>query len=148
MRSAPLYPMLRKILLVGLVLFLTSAGAVAAERPARLLVLTDVENEPDDSESLVRLMLYANTIDLEGLVATTSIHMQTGLAPESIHRVIDAYGRVLASLDMTQEGIIDHPLPQAREVTPYGRWGDGILLVILALMGGCLAVGRTRAGRS
>src|SRR5689334_13820932 len=61
-----IYPMLKKILLVGLGLFLSVAVAAAAERPARLLVLTDVENEPDDSESLVRLMLYTNVIDLEG----------------------------------------------------------------------------------
>jgi hypothetical protein len=96
--------MLMKIFFVGLVLFISSAGAVAAERPARLLVLTDVENEPDDSESLVRLMLYANVIDLEGLVATTSIHMQTGLAPESIRRVIDAYGQVRTNLLVHEPG--------------------------------------------
>jgi apolipoprotein N-acyltransferase len=40
---------------------------------------------------------------------------------------------VLVSLDMQQEGIIDHPLPMARDITPYGRWGDWVLLVLLAV---------------
>lgn len=68
-------------------------------------------------------------------------------ANTGVSAVIDAYGRVLASLDMMEEGIIDHPLPQAREPTPYGRWGDGMLLLVLVLMGVCLAVGRKRVGR-
>jgi len=70
------------------------------------------------------------------------------VANTGVSAVIDAYGRILASLDMMEEGIIDHPLPQAREATPYSRWGDGILLVVLALMGGCLVVGRTRGSRT
>src|SRR6478752_3094674 len=90
--------MLKKTLLVGLLLCLPSVSAFALEKPARLLVLTDVENEPDDTESLVRLMLYTNEIDVEGLVATTSIHMRARPAPESIHRVINAYGQVRANL--------------------------------------------------
>ncbi len=95
--------MLKRILSVVCALVLTLV-AVAAEKPARLLVLTDVENEPDDSESLVRLMLYSNEIDLQGLVATTSVHMKTGLAPESIRRAIDAYGKVRANLLLHEPG--------------------------------------------
>ena len=70
------------------------------------------------------------------------------VANTGVSAVIDAYGRVLASLDMMEEGIIDHPLPQARAATPYGRWGDGVLLVLLALMGGSLVFGGTRIGRT
>ena len=38
----------------------------------RLFVLTDIENEPDDAQSMVRLMTYSNQLEIEGLVATTS----------------------------------------------------------------------------
>ncbi len=62
-------------------------------------------------------------------------------ANTGVSAVIDAYGRVLVSLDMMREGVIDHPLPQAREPTPYGRWGDGSLLVVLAFLAGALFVG-------
>ncbi|MBB5730768.1 hypothetical protein FHS99_003275 [Sphingomonas prati] len=59
----------------------------------RLLVLTDIEADPDDTQSLIRLLLYANEIDIEGLVATTSVHQKTRLAPESIRRLIGEYER-------------------------------------------------------
>jgi apolipoprotein N-acyltransferase len=62
-------------------------------------------------------------------------------ANTGVSAVIDAYGRTLASLDMMQEGIIDHRLPAAREATPYSRWGDGVLFVVLALLGGGLLIG-------
>jgi apolipoprotein N-acyltransferase len=55
-------------------------------------------------------------------------------ANTGISAVIDAYGRVLASLDMEQEGIIDHRLPAARAPTPYSRWGDWTLLVMVAFL--------------
>ncbi len=48
--------------------------------------------------------------------------------------MIDAYGRVLASLEMQQDGVIDHRLPPAREATPYGRWGDWTLLALVAFL--------------
>jgi apolipoprotein N-acyltransferase len=62
-------------------------------------------------------------------------------ANTGVSAVIDAYGRILASLDMMQDGVVDHPLPQAREPTPYGRWGDGSLLAVLAFLVGGLFVG-------
>ena len=68
-------------------------------------------------------------------------------ANTGVSAVIDAYGRVLASLDMAQEGIIDHRLPPAREATLYNRWGDGVLLVVLAILGAGLCVGRLSSNR-
>ena len=41
----------------------------AAERP-RLAVLTDIGADPDDQQSMIRLMVYANEFDLELLIAT------------------------------------------------------------------------------
>ncbi|MBS1231349.1 MAG: hypothetical protein H6R35_187, partial [Bacteroidetes bacterium] len=47
----------------GLILFflLFSPGFLSAQeiQKSRVIILTDVENEPDDSESLVRLLLYS-----------------------------------------------------------------------------------------
>ena len=70
------------------------------ERPHRLLVLTDIEADPDDTQTLVRLLLYANVIDIEGLVATTSVHQRTFISPESIREVIDAYASVHRNLTL------------------------------------------------
>lgn len=63
-----------------------------------MIVLTDTEADQDDAESLVRLMLYANEIEIEGLVATTSTHMRRELHPETIRRIVDAYAKVQHNL--------------------------------------------------
>jgi hypothetical protein len=64
----------------------------------RLLVLTDIANEPDDQMSMVRLLVYSNEFDIEGLVATTSTWMKMTVRPDVIHLLIDAYEQVQHSL--------------------------------------------------
>lgn len=65
---------------------------------SRLIVLTDIEADPDDTQSLVRLLLYADVIDLEGLIATTSTWKQASVAPDSIRAIIRRYAEVHANL--------------------------------------------------
>lgn len=79
---------------------LLAVPASSAETPmkSRLIVLTDIGNEPDDSESMVRLLLYSNDIDIEGLVASTSRHLPKTPHPEKIERRINAYAQVLSNL--------------------------------------------------
>jgi hypothetical protein len=64
----------------------------------RLIVLSDIEADPDDSQSLIRLLLYSNQIDIEGLIAITSIHQKMRVAPETIRKIIIAYGKVQPNL--------------------------------------------------
>lgn len=79
--------------------------AMAAEmQPERMIVLTDIEADPDDAQTLVRLMLYANQIDIKGLIATTSVHQKNRIAPESIHNIIAAYGKVQKNLNRHEPG--------------------------------------------
>ena len=73
----------------------------------RVIILTDVENEPDDSESLVRLVLYSNVIDIRGIIATTSVHMKNDVHPETIQRIILAYERVQPTLLKHEPGFPD-----------------------------------------
>ena len=81
-----------------------SVENTVAEPLQRMVVLTDIEADPDDTQSLVRLLLYANSIDIESIVATTSVHQKARVAPESIRRVIDAYGKVHANLLLHEPG--------------------------------------------
>ena len=37
----------------------------------RVIVMTDIANEPDDQMSMVRFLVYSNQFDVEGLIATT-----------------------------------------------------------------------------
>ena len=48
----------------------------------RVVVLTNIPNGPDDEESLVRFLVYANGFDVEGLITTTSTHRSVRIARE------------------------------------------------------------------
>jgi len=103
----------------------TTGGVVA---PARLLVLSDIEADPDDTESFVRLMLYSDVIDIEGMVATTSCWKQTSVAPDSIRAIVRAYGKVHANLVKHDA---NYPRPEVLEALvkqgrpEYGMKGVG-----------------------
>ncbi|ETS87833.1 hypothetical protein PFICI_01661 [Pestalotiopsis fici W106-1] len=65
----------------------------------RTFILTDILNEPDDSQSLIRYLLYANSFDTRGLVATTSIWLQNNTHPEAITAILDTYATVVDNLN-------------------------------------------------
>jgi Protein of unknown function (DUF1593) len=85
---------------------LLALAAIATQATAqhRVVVLTDIGNEPDDQMSLVRLLLYANEIDIEALVATTSTWQRGKVSPEIIRQVVAAYGEVQPNLLLHAEG--------------------------------------------
>lgn len=68
------------------------------EKRERLIILTDMENEPDDSQTMVRLLAYANEVDIEGLIAVTSCWLRYEVFPESIVDRVKAYGLVRDNL--------------------------------------------------
>ena len=83
------------------ILLVTCASAV--EKP-RVFVLTDIENEPDDAMSMVRFLTYANQFDVEGLVATTSVHQRNQTAAWRIREIVEAYGKVRDNLELHEPG--------------------------------------------
>ena len=94
----------------------------------RVIILTDIEADPDDTQSLVRLFLYSNQIDILGLVATTSCWHQNRVNPESIVKLINAYGKIQPNLLKHEAGF---PNEQAllslvtQGVPKYGMEGVG-----------------------
>lgn len=97
--------------------FFASADAQTSSKQ-RLIVLTDIEADPDDSQTLIRLLLYSNQIDIEGLIATTSVHQKARVAPETIHKIVAAYEKVQANLLMHEPGF-----PAAAELTALVKQG-------------------------
>ena len=82
-----------------------------ADLKPRLMVLTDIGGDPDDEQSLVRLLTYANEVDIVGIVP----EMWAGhkgrhgvLTPESqmdvVYEAIDLYGQVKDNLSLHAEG--------------------------------------------
>ena len=70
---------------------------------ARYIALTDVNPGPeiDDIQSLLRLLLYSNEIDIEGLIACTSCFLKKPDMQKNIgliRRCIDGYAEALAHL--------------------------------------------------
>jgi hypothetical protein len=94
----------------------------------RVIILSDIEADPDDTQSFVRLFLYSNTLDIKGIVATTSCWMQTRIAPQSIHKIINAYGKIQPNLLKHETGYPDEAslLSLVRDGLPlYGMKGVG-----------------------
>ncbi|MEZ2338560.1 nucleoside hydrolase-like domain-containing protein [Mucilaginibacter sp. RCC_168] len=82
----------------SIVLFTGARASAQILTKNRLIVVTDIGNEPDDFMSMIRLMLYSNQIDIEGLIASTSVHQSTKVSPELIKKVVYAYAKVQPNL--------------------------------------------------
>jgi hypothetical protein len=110
-------------------LLVVSTNLIAQQAPKlRVLVLTDIEADPDDSQSLVRFLLYSNQWDVEGLIATTSIHQKTRVAPETIDKILKAYGAVQPNLLKHEPGYVtyDQLKSKLKKGLPvYGMEGVG-----------------------
>jgi apolipoprotein N-acyltransferase len=67
-------------------------------------------------------------------------------ANTGISAVFDAYGRVRARLGLGRRGVVDAALPVAIPATPYARWTDWTLLILLvaALSVAAMFAWRTR----
>lgn len=111
------------ILLVAATLSLSAPAAERATRP-RVIVLTDLSNEPDDEGSLVRFLVYANEFDVEGIVATTGVHLKAGPREDIIRRDLEAYEKVLPNLSKHAAGYpsVEH----LRSVTATGQTAYGM----------------------
>lgn len=114
-------------LLSILILMVALASGVCAQEKPRVLVLTDISNEPDDEESLVRFLVYANEFDVEGLVATTSTWIRTKTREDLIRRDIAAYAEVRTNLLKHAPGF--PPAEQLLAVTKTGQTGYGMQFV-------------------
>ncbi|MGD0629062.1 MAG: nucleoside hydrolase-like domain-containing protein [Terracidiphilus sp.] len=94
----------------------------------RVIVISDIGNEPDDQMSLVRLLLYSNELEIEGLIATTSTWQKTAIHPETMRKLVEAYGQVRPHLLLHAKG-----WPEAQELmgriyagqTAYGMAATG-----------------------
>ncbi len=85
---------------LSLIVFILLIGSLSGQgsEKSRVIILTDIEADPDDTQSLVRLFLYSCDIDIRGLIATTSCWHKTMVNPESVERIIHVYDKVRPNL--------------------------------------------------
>lgn len=111
-----------------------SSTAFAADKVAspeqektRVVILTDIGNEPDDSESFVRFLTYSNEFDVESIVATTSTWQRDRVRPELLLERIHAYEQVYPNLIKHADG---YPKPADLSAKVLsGRSGYGMKFV-------------------
>ena len=65
-------------------------------------------------------------------------------ANTGISGVIDARGRILTRLGLGEQGFLDVPLPGALPITPYARWGEVPVLLLLGALALLLSFSRKR----
>ena len=85
----------------------------------RVVVMTDIANEPDDQMSMVRFLVYSNHFDVEGLIATTSTWMKNKVRPDVLRMLVGAYEEVKPRLLRHQPGF-----PTGRRVARGRRRGS------------------------
>lgn len=112
--------MITRLLAVVVALLALSAGAAPEPTRPRIIVLTDLANEPDDEESLVRFLVYSNEFEVEGLIATTSTHLRKRPREDILRRDLDAYEQALPNLSKHAPGY-----PSAEQLRSVTRTGQG-----------------------
>lgn len=100
--------------------WIAAAVGLAQEKP-RLAILTDIGGDPDDQQSLIRLMVYANEFELELLLASaagTPGELKAKITrPDLIQQIVDAYGEVVPNLQRHAQGWPDAGMLRARIVS-------------------------------
>ena len=98
----------------------------AGNRPGWLLNVTDDSwfgDTPGPHQHFLQARVRAVE---EGLPLVRS-------ADSGISAIVDAHGRIIASLGLGRMGVVDGGLPVALPPTPYARFGDLIFAVLLGL---------------
>lgn len=89
---------LRQLILCLLLTGMAFSAAQAAARKPRIVVMTDIGGDPDDTQSMVRFLLYACDFEVEGLCTGFGHGHYKQTRPDLIRKVVDAYGKVVANL--------------------------------------------------
>jgi hypothetical protein len=94
-------------LALAILIGFSTALAASTVKP-RLIVLTDIGGDPDDQQSMVRLMVYSNEFDIEGLIASASGTpgelKRNVVQPQLIREIVEAYGKVRPNLESHLSG--------------------------------------------
>lgn len=114
------------------IFFLFSLSLIYSNINHRLIVLADMGNEPDEVQQMTHMIIYANELDIEGLIAVTGkylrpeseIEYRRVTHPELFHHIIDAYEKDVSNLKKHATG---WPEPdELRKVVCVGQSGYGI----------------------
>lgn len=121
-----------RALAIAAALALALGDAAGAQQRARLIILADMGNEPDEMQQMTHMLVCSDSFELEGLIAVTGKFLHPGrenpdkrrTQPELFLELIDAYEQVRANLQLHSEG---WPEPAyLRSITKHGQSEYGI----------------------
>ena len=100
----------------------TTGGSIS-HKP-RIIVTTDLGADPDDEQSLVRLLVSANEFDIEGLIVSTGCWKKNQSNTAMLDKIVDAYGQVLPNLQVHATGYPSHAY--LKSISVLGQAGYGM----------------------
>lgn len=87
---------------IQIILYLLILSFSVRAQVPRLLITTDIGGDPDDQQSLVRLMVYSNEFDIEGIVTSASGTpgelQEAVVRPDLVEEIIQGYQAVYPNL--------------------------------------------------
>ena len=119
---------MKHMLVIVLVAGVLAPRAFARPQRPRVTVLTDITNEPDDEESLVRFLVSSSDYEVEAMIATTSTWLRKKVRPDKIKAQVEAYRKVYPNLIKHDKRYptADHLLSVTSSHLPvYGMAGVG-----------------------
>src|SRR6267154_4982838 len=105
-------------------------GVAAPLERLRIIVETDAGGDPDDEQSLVRFLLYANEWDVEGIIANRPVTLRPenrnrrGSGLEIVREFVDAYAEVYPRLKEHDDRFPEPAVLRARTVAGYDDTDD------------------------
>ena len=139
---------MKYLILILLTFGLASQMLYSQTHKHRLIVLADMGNEPDEEQQILHLLMYANEIEIEGLIAVTGAALNPQhpkvekrvTHPELFHYLIDGYEKVYENLQIHASGwhspdylrsIITRGQPQlGMDGVGYGKASEGSKFII------------------
>jgi hypothetical protein len=128
----------------ALILSVPSSVLVARDDPSssprpRVIIETDAGGDPDDEQSLVRLLVYANDLDIEGIIANRRLArdgenlnpVRTGLG--IVKRLVEAYGECQPLLAQHDPRYPTIESMRAKTVCGYDDHEEAVDLIIAAV---------------
>jgi hypothetical protein len=118
---------------------LALAAPLCAQEKLRVMIETDAGGDPDDEQSLVRFLVYANEWDVEGIIANRPVaRPQENLNSERtglgiVRRLVRAYGQVWPHLNENAPGYPTESALLERTVAGYSDSDSGVQLIIAAV---------------
>lgn len=92
------------LLLAGHALAQQCPPAIQIDRKPQVFVMSDIANEPDDTQSFIRLLLHSDMYNITGMAASTSVWLNSTTAPDQILKLTKAYGEVVDNLNRHSAG--------------------------------------------